>query len=54
MMVTFQGDYQTFHIVRLEARQKILEHKHLTDEIDIQKQIFYGEECRDLLLKNIV
>ena len=54
MMVTFKGDYESFHIVRLEAKRKIRENKDLTDEIEIQKMIFYGEECRDLILKNVV
>jgi len=54
MMKTFVGDYNMFHRVRLEARRKILENKDETDEIKIQKLIFFGEETRDFLEKNLI
>lgn len=54
MMKSFVGDYNTFHKVRLEARKKILENKEETDEMKIHKLIFFGEETRDFLEKNII
>ncbi len=54
MMVTFKGDYEMFHLVRLEAKEKIREKAELKDELEIHEAIFYGEECRDLILKNLV
>jgi len=54
MMEVFQGDYVTFHKIRLEARQKILENKDLTDELEIQEKIFFGEEARDFLVSNVI
>jgi complex III assembly factor LYRM7 len=36
MMITFKGDYEMFHRVRLEAKQKIRENKELKDELQIQ------------------
>jgi complex III assembly factor LYRM7 len=38
---------------RLEARKKILENKNEVDAIKIQNHIFFGEEIRDFLEKNI-
>lgn len=43
-----------FHRIRLEARAKILEHKDETDEIQIQNKIFFGEETRDFMEKNVI
>jgi hypothetical protein len=40
MMKVFERDYNMFHKVRLEARKKILEHKDVRDEIEINKLIF--------------
>lgn len=54
MMKTFVGDFNMFHRVRIEARRKILENKDETDEIKIQKLIFFGEESRDFLEKNLI
>lgn len=54
MMKSFVGDYNMFHQIRLEARRKILENKNETDEIKIQKMIFFGEESRDFLEKNLI
>jgi len=54
MMKTFDGDYTMFHRCRLEARQKILENKDLTDDIEIQEKIFFGEEARDFLASNVI
>ena len=54
MMKTFVGDYNMFHRVRLEARRKILENKDETDEVKIHKLIFFGEESRDFLEKNLI
>ena len=54
MMVTFDGDVVSFHRARIEARKKIMENKDLTDEVDIQEKIFFGEECRDFLLSNVI
>lgn len=42
MMSVFDGDYEMFHKTRLEARQKILENKALTDPVEIQNKIFFG------------
>lgn len=49
MMKAFDGDFEMFHKVRLEARKKIMEHKDETDPIKIQDHIFFGEEIRDFL-----
>ena len=54
MMKTFVGDVNMFHRVRIEARRKILENKDETDEVKIQKLIFFGEESRDFLEKNLI
>lgn len=54
MMQVFEGDYNMFHRVRLEARRKILESRHLTDPVEIQNKIFEGEECRDFLQVNVM
>ena len=54
MMKAFDGDFNTFHQIRLEARRKILENKDLTDEIEIQEKIFFGEEARDFLEGNVI
>ena len=51
MMVTFDGDYEMFHRTRLEARKQILENKNLTDPIQIQDKIFFGDGIRDFLEK---
>lgn len=49
MMITFDGDFEMFHRSRLEARRKILENKDLTDPVEIQNKIFFGDEIRDFL-----
>lgn len=54
MMVTFDGDYEMFHRLRIEARKKILESKDLTDPVQIQDKIFFGEEARNLLQSNVI
>eukprot|EP01017_Pseudomicrothorax_dubius_P049637 TRINITY_DN9258_c0_g1_i1.p1 TRINITY_DN9258_c0_g1~~TRINITY_DN9258_c0_g1_i1.p1 ORF type:complete len:104 (-),score=15.51 TRINITY_DN9258_c0_g1_i1:92-403(-) len=54
MMKTFDGDYVMFHRIRLEARRKILENKDERDEFKIHDQIFFGEETRDFLEKNLI
>ena len=54
MMKVFQGDYNMFHKCRLEARQKILENKSLTDPVEIQNKVFFGEEVRDFLAVNLM
>ena len=54
MMVTFDGDYEGFHIIRIEARKKIVESKDLRDPVEIQKKIFFGEETRRLLKENLI
>ena len=54
MMKTFVGDYNMFHQVRLEVRRKILENKDETDEVKIHQLIFFGEETRDFLEKNLI
>lgn len=54
MMQTFTNDYTMFHQVRMEARQKILEHKDLTDSVEIQNKIFFGEEVRDFFKTNML
>ncbi len=54
MMEVFHGDFNTFHRIRIEARQKILENKDLTDELEIQEKIFFGEEARDFLTSNVI
>ncbi len=54
MMVCFKGDYAMFHKIRIEARAKILEHKDESDEVKIQNKIFFGEEARDFMEKNVI
>lgn len=54
MMMTFDGDFEMFHRVRLEARKEILKNKDETDEVQIQNHIFYGEEIRDFLSVNLI
>lgn len=54
MMKVFNGDYEMFHKVRIESRNKILENKNETDEIKIQEKIFFGDECRDFLLSSVL
>ena len=54
MMVTFDGDYQMFHKCRIEARRKILENKQLTDPVEIQNKIFFGDEIRDFLEGSVI
>ena len=54
MMKTFENDYTMFHNVRLEARKKILENKDLTDPVEIQNKIFFGEEVRDFFKTNLI
>lgn len=49
MMITFNGDYEMFHMGRIEARKKIMESKDLKDPVEIQEKIFFGEESRDFL-----
>lgn len=54
MMVVFDGDFEMFHRVRLEARREILKNKEETDPVKIQDLIFYGEEARDFLKVNLI
>lgn len=54
MMKVFEGDYRMFHQCRLEARAKILENKNLTDPVEIQNKVFFGEEVRDFLQVNLM
>jgi complex III assembly factor LYRM7 len=54
MMITFNGDYEMFHRSRIEARRKILENKELTDPVEIQNKIFFGDEIRDFLEGSVI
>lgn len=54
MMKTFDGDYEMFHKSRIEARNKIKENKDLTDPVQIQEKIFFGEEIREFLETSVL
>lgn len=43
-----------FHRVRIDARKKIMENAQETDPVKIQNHIFFGEEARDFLSKNLI
>lgn len=54
LMTIFENDFENFHRVRLETKNRILENKNITDEIQILDKICEGEEIRQFLLKNVI
>lgn len=54
MMVSFNGDPEMFHRVRIECKNKIRENAKETDPIKIQQHIFFGEEAREFLKNHLI
>ncbi|CAI2383704.1 unnamed protein product [Moneuplotes crassus] len=54
MMRAFKGDYEMFHMSRIEFRKNILEYKDIQTKKELNKVLFGFEEGRRMLLKNIM
>ena len=53
-MVSFDGDPEMFHHVRVEVKKKIYENKDLTETKDIMKKINEGEEFRNVIKDHLI
>ncbi len=54
MMYVFKGDYDTFHMMRITIRREIEKRKDLTDPKELRERMLDMEECRNMLLHNIM
>lgn len=53
-MYVFKGDYNTFHLMRINVRKEIEKRRELTDEKQIREGVLDLEEARNLILTNIM
>ncbi len=54
MMYVFKGDYQTFHMIRINIRKEIEKRKDLTDVKEIREKTLDLEELRNIFLTDIM
>ncbi len=54
MMYVFKGDYQTFHMIRINIRKEIEKRKDLTDVKEIREKTIDLEELRNIFLTDIM
>lgn len=50
MMRVFKGDYDSFHRIRISARNLIREHEDIETQSELNQKLFEAEEARNLLL----
>ena len=53
-MYVFKGDYQTFHMIRINIRKEIEKRKDLTDVKEIREKTLDLEELRNIFLTDIM
>lgn len=53
-MYVFKGDYNTFHMMRINVRREIEKRRDLTDPKEIREKMLDLEEARTLFLNNIM
>ncbi len=54
MMYVFKGDYDTFHMIRINIRKEIEKRKNLTDPKEIREKMLDLEELRNVLKTEIM
>ncbi len=54
MMYVFKGDYDTFHMIRINIRKEIEKRKNLTDPKEIREKMLDLEELRNVLNTEIM
>lgn len=54
MMYVFKGDYNTFHMIRINVRREIEKRRDLKDPKEIREKMLDLEEFRNLLLTNVM
>ena len=54
MMYVFKGDYQTFHMIRINIRKEVEKRKNLTDPKEIREKMLDLEELRNIFLTDIM
>jgi hypothetical protein len=54
MMYVFKGDYDTFHMIRINIRKEIEKRKSLTDPKEIREKMLDLEELRNVLNTEIM
>ncbi len=54
MMYVFKGDYETFHMMRINIRNEIHKSREITDAKQIRERMVDMEEMRNLLLTQVM
>lgn len=54
LMEVFEGDYNTFHRMRLVIRREIEKNSLLTDEKEIRKRLIELEEARKTISSSLI
>jgi hypothetical protein len=54
MMIVFQGDYNTFHLIRINIRKEIEKRREITDLKEIRERMIDLEEARNSLLTQVM
>lgn len=54
MMYVFKGDYDTFHMIRINIRKEIEKRKSLTDAKEIREKMLDLEELRNIFLTEVM
>src|SRR5688572_28334388 len=54
MVTVFKGDYETFHMARINIRREIEKRKDITDPKLIREGMLDSEEARNLFLTNLM
>ncbi len=54
MMYVFKGDYETFHMIRINIRREIEKRKDLRDPKEIRERMLDLEETRNMFMTNVM
>ena len=54
LMYVFKGDYETFHVMRINIRREIEKRKDITDPKKLREHTLDLEEARNLFLSNLM
>ena len=54
MMYVFKGDYNTFHMIRINIRKEIEKRRDVTDPKQIREKMIDMEELRNLFMSNVM